>query len=337
MGEGDAGDNPSMRHLEVETHDLEPLRRLLDAAGVALRRSIHMTLRTGGEDEGYELLVDGRRIGRLSVVYIDSHFRALKDRESIEKGLSRRYWQVVVGGRQAPPFADHGVCRHRQSGGAGGVARVGAPSRPRAIARYVLTYSALLVMMSVMPSPLTEDETAARRARVLQAARWCFLNFGFAKTSFEDIAKRAHLSRTLLYRMFADKEDVFSAVFAHWLVARHPEAKQAATGPGRPLDRILTVCRVMVVEPWSDMVGTPMGGEFHDVCDRIDPEIEALHRKVALQCVGAILQDEQSAEVFLLALDGLLADVPAVPVLEQRIRVLADRFVQPRRRKADRP
>ncbi|MGH9813031.1 MAG: TetR family transcriptional regulator [Candidatus Acidiferrales bacterium] len=45
---------------------------------------------------------------------------------------------------------------------------------------------------------MTDDEAAARRARILTAARWCFLNFGFAKTAFEDIARRAGLSRTLL-------------------------------------------------------------------------------------------------------------------------------------------
>lgn len=183
---------------------------------------------------------------------------------------------------------------------------------------------------------MTEEEAAARRTRILHSARWCFLNFGFAKTSFEDIAKRANISRTSLYRIFKNKEDVFTAVFADWLVARHPDARQAATGSGRPYERLLDVCKVMVVEPWSDMVGAPMGGEFFDVCERIDPDIETLHRKVALECVAAILGDKVSAEVFLLALDGLLSDQPAVPVLEQRIRVLATRFVQPegRSRKA---
>ena len=177
---------------------------------------------------------------------------------------------------------------------------------------------------------MSEEEAAERRARVLDAARWCFLNFGFSKTSFEDIAKRADISRTLLYRIFKDKEDVFTAVFAHWLVARHPAAQQAASGPGNPYERLLTVCKVMVLEPWSDMVAAPMGAEFFDVCARIDPEIEARHRKVALQCVKAILGNEQSAEVFLLALDGLLADQPTVAVLEQRIRILAERFVLPK-------
>ncbi len=34
-----------------------------------------------------------------------------------------------------------------------------------------------------MAPRLTAQSEAARRDAVLQAARWCFLNFGFAKTS----------------------------------------------------------------------------------------------------------------------------------------------------------
>src|SRR5262245_37824880 len=101
-----------------------------------------------------------------------------------------------------------------------------------------------------MTSRLTDEEASERRSRILDAARWCFLNFGFSKTSFEDIAKRAGLSRTLLYRTFKDKEEVFTAVFAHWLIARHPAAKQAAASTGRPYERLLDVCRAMVLEPW---------------------------------------------------------------------------------------
>jgi len=180
-----------------------------------------------------------------------------------------------------------------------------------------------------MPAPITEKAAAERRAKILDAARWCFLNFGYAKTSLEDIGKRAGISRTLLYRTFKDKEDIFAAVFAHWLIARHPEAQQAAASSGSPYERLVEVCRVMVVEPWTDMVGAPMGAEFFDVCERLDPEIDAHHRQVALDCVAAILGDVRSAEVFLLALDGLLADRPPVAVLEERVGILAAHFTRP--------
>src|SRR5262245_9791107 len=66
----------------------------------------------------------------------------------------------------------------------------------------ILTVCIPSVTMYLMPATLTDDEAAARRTKILSAARWCFLNFGFAKTAFEDIAKRAKLSRTLLYRIF---------------------------------------------------------------------------------------------------------------------------------------
>jgi AcrR family transcriptional regulator len=173
---------------------------------------------------------------------------------------------------------------------------------------------------------MIDIKAAARRARVLVAARWCFLNFGFTKTSFEDIAKRVKLSRTLLYRIFKDKEDIYRAVFADWLVSRHPAARQVAKGSGSPYERLLAVCRLMVFEPWAEMVRAPMGSEFLDACEQIDPESEALHRKVARECVATILGDKASAEVFILALDGLLADQPAMELMEQRTQLLAARF-----------
>lgn len=183
---------------------------------------------------------------------------------------------------------------------------------------------------------MSDDEAADRRAKVLAAARWCFLNFGFAKTSFEDIAKRSNLSRTLLYRIFKDKEAIFKAVFEDWLISRHPAARQSVTDPGTPYERLLSVCRLMVFEPWADMVGAPMGREFFDACERIDPAIEAKHRKVALDCVATILGDKASAEVFILALDGLLADEPSSQLLEKRASLLAKRFVSASKEKGRR-
>ncbi len=180
-----------------------------------------------------------------------------------------------------------------------------------------------------MPPKVSDTEAEARRVSILNAARWCFLNFGFAKTSLDDISKRASISRTLLYRAFRDKQDIFAAVFQHWLVARQPDAQRASEAPGGPCERLLEVCRLMVLEPWADMVGAPMAAEFHEVCKRVDPQVSAHHRRVMLQCVATILDDAAAAEVFLLCLDGLLIDKPTTAALERRVHLLADRFVQP--------
>lgn len=176
---------------------------------------------------------------------------------------------------------------------------------------------------------MTEKEVATRRTAVLDSARWCFLNFGYAKTSLEDIAKRANISRTLLYRIFKDKEDIFIAVFGDLLNSRHPIAKKPASGKGSKYERLFKVCEVMFLEPWAEMVGAPMSGEFYDVCARLDPEVEAKHRRVMLDCVVAMTGNKEVAEVFLLALDGLLLDRPGSDVLRRRVKVLIERFVKP--------
>lgn len=177
-----------------------------------------------------------------------------------------------------------------------------------------------------MPSTLTSNATAARHAKVMTAARWCFLNFGFAKTSIEDIAKRAGLSRTLLYRSFKDKDAIYQAVFADWIITRLPAAMEAAERSGDTSARLLNVCRILALEPWVEMAGAAMAGEFLAACERIDPENEARFRQVKHDCVVAVLRDEESAEVFLLAFDGLFADGPAPAVLERRTRLLVSRF-----------
>ena len=180
-----------------------------------------------------------------------------------------------------------------------------------------------------MVAKLTEEESAIRRERILSAARWCFLHFGFSKTSLDDIARRASISRTLLYKTFRNKEDIFTAVFTDWLVARHPRALKAAAGPGSTHDRLLEVCRVLLVETWNDMVGAPMATEFYDICERLDPETAARHRWVSLQCLIMVLEDEDAAEVFLLALDGLVGDEPTTEVFDRRIQLLAAQFAPP--------
>ena len=173
---------------------------------------------------------------------------------------------------------------------------------------------------------MTEDEATVRRAKILIAARWCFLNFGFEKTTFEDIAKRAHLSRTLLYRLYKDKEAIYNAVFMDWLGSRQSGAKLVANGRGSPYERLFGVCRLMALEPWAEMVGTPMGSEFLGTCELINPESEKHYGSVMHECVAAILGDDACAEVFCLALDGLFVDKPSSRALRERIKLLAARF-----------
>jgi TetR/AcrR family transcriptional regulator, regulator of autoinduction and epiphytic fitness len=54
-----------------------------------------------------------------------------------------------------------------------------------------------------------------RRSKLLDAALATFLRFGYRKTSMEEVARAAHLSRQALYLHFATKEELFHAAVAH--------------------------------------------------------------------------------------------------------------------------
>ncbi len=111
---------------------------------------------------------------------------------------------------------------------------------------------------------------------------------------------------------FKDKEDIFSAVFRHWLMARLPDAQAAAERSGNAQERLLDVCRAVAVEPWREMFGAPMASEFIDACNRIDPEAAActIVESPPIAWRRCLTTGQRPKSSFMLALDGLLADDP---------------------------
>lgn len=51
-----------------------------------------------------------------------------------------------------------------------------------------------------------------KRQRILDAAKTCFTQFGFEKTTLEDIGKKLGLNKSSLYYYFKNKEEIFTAV-----------------------------------------------------------------------------------------------------------------------------
>ncbi len=67
--------------------------------------------------------------------------------------------------------------------------------------------------MSDMTIVTSQDREDERRQAILDGAHACFLQYGFAKTSLDDIAQRAGISRPLIYRKFKNKEDILAALY----------------------------------------------------------------------------------------------------------------------------
>lgn len=170
---------------------------------------------------------------------------------------------------------------------------------------------------------------AARRRLILVAARDCFLKFGYAKTSLEDIAKQAAISRPLIYRKFKSKEEIFAAVLEDIFETTQRAAEHALAEPGGKRERLVLLYEALLLDPWNELIAdAPMGAEFYEACSRVAPEIEEKRAKMQLKYTQGILGSKEVSEVFILSVDGLIQDLPAPKVLRRRLEVLIDRFVR---------
>ena len=181
--------------------------------------------------------------------------------------------------------------------------------------------------MSDISIATSQDREDERRQAILDGAHSCFLQYGFAKTSLDDIAQRAGISRPLIYRKFKNKEDILSAVYDVKLDALYPQVDAALAEGGSKRERLLRMWDVLLLEPWAELIQVPMISELFEACSRILPSLEKKHEDRRIEYVQAVLGSEELAEVFVLATKGLTKDLPSEAVLRRRLTILIDRFI----------
>lgn len=169
------------------------------------------------------------------------------------------------------------------------------------------------------------ERDAARRREILAAAKTCFLKYGYGKTSLDDIAREAKLSRPLLYRKFANKEAIFAALYDDVCIAQLRAAAPVVLGKGTKREKLRRVCELVCVEPYALVRDAPMAEEFWVACDLVIPEIIEDHDR-KWRALLARLLPAALVEVFALAIEGLYSDMPSPAVFRKRVGVLIGRF-----------
>jgi len=175
------------------------------------------------------------------------------------------------------------------------------------------------------PVPANDEQ---RRGTILTASLECFLKFGYAKTSLDDIARSANLSRPLLYLKYRNKEEILRAVFNHLVGGGYEVAKKLIAARGKKLATLMDVYEWVLLKPWEKVMGQAMSAEFYDTCRRLCPDVCSQHDKMLSRWVTTVLGNKEQADVFILAAHGLSTDLPPPKVLRRRLAVLAERFVQ---------
>ena len=104
-------------------------------------------------------------------------------------------------------------------------------------------------------------EIDSRHEALLDAAVAVFARYGFRKTSMDEVARAAGVSRQGLYLLFADKEELFRKALTHKLARQLGSAVLALSRMGDPLEvRLIAACDV-----WAGQFIGTVGADAADL------------------------------------------------------------------------
>jgi AcrR family transcriptional regulator len=113
------------------------------------------------------------------------------------------------------------------------------------------------------------SDESGRREQVLRVALATFARYGYKKTSMEDVARAAGISRPGLYFLFTSKQSLFQAAVTHALDEDLAAAEKALAGTARPL-------RDRLIEAFDSWTGRYIGVIAQDVATLIETNPELL-------------------------------------------------------------
>ena len=122
---------------------------------------------------------------------------------------------------------------------------------------------------------MRDDTTDPRRQVILQAATQAFSAYGYRKTSMDDIARGAGMSRPALYLHYRNKEDIFRGLI-ELFYATNADALRAElfADPARsPQDTLSAAFRVQGGEVMELLMRSPHGRELFDASSQTSMDL----------------------------------------------------------------
>lgn len=111
----------------------------------------------------------------------------------------------------------------------------------------------------------TQSKTTGKRDVIFDAAADVFTRYGFRRTSMNDIAQAAGISRPALYLMFENKEDLFRQLATQRQNLAIDAASEALASSGSFAERFLSAILIYEKVYYEPVAQSPHGAEFLDV------------------------------------------------------------------------
>jgi AcrR family transcriptional regulator len=147
-----------------------------------------------------------------------------------------------------------------------------------------------------------------RRGSILDAAVSCFARYGYRRTTMDEVAREAGISRAALYLYFENKESLFRAISASIDEKLLASAEAAATRPGSLEQRLTGVFDAKISEVFELLADTEHGAELLDENNRICGDISTDCKERFQAILVKVLLDAEQADEIVLDKRGLSAE-----------------------------
>ncbi len=118
--------------------------------------------------------------------------------------------------------------------------------------------------IAYMQMKTDQKPSDAKLKSVLMAAFEAFSMYGFRRTSMEDIARAAGMSRAALYLHFKNKEDIFRSMVATYYQETHEKVRQVLAENHPPHEALKIAFEAQSGEAFRALLDSPHGEELLD-------------------------------------------------------------------------
>jgi AcrR family transcriptional regulator len=172
-----------------------------------------------------------------------------------------------------------------------------------------------------------KDKRSITRSQIIDAASACFAEYGYDKTTFDDVAKKAGISRALIYTYFKSKQEFFFAMMdekhKNYLLQSQEVLESALSGK----EKLRKIIDIWIIDPHRIIYKSPFPNIWLKPVKSIQ-EGEKLLREGLIKSLVPLIGQEL-AEVIVFSYKGLLDDKPSIEILEQRTNIFINNLKIP--------
>ncbi len=175
------------------------------------------------------------------------------------------------------------------------------------------------------PPKQTEEE---KRLSIYDSAFRCIMQYGYAKTSLEDIAKGADISRSSLYQLFENKEDLVRQMGDHIMSAKLAAIEASDNKKFAIKKRVMAFFETWFIDLYSELRSSPHASEILEIGDKVMSDIKMQKNHEFIELLSGVVKDKPLAEVLLYASIGLRTDLPSVTDYRKRMKLLIEKVIK---------